>query len=44
MCLDAVRRPVRPREQGEDVVDLLAVVLRPGVRLLEQRALKGDAG
>ena len=36
MCLDAVRGPVGAGQQREDVVDLLGVVLRLGLRLLEQ--------
>lgn len=42
MCLDAVPGPVRTGQQREDVVDLLAVVLRLGARLLEQPALECD--
>ena len=42
--LDAVRRTVGPAEQGEDVVNLLAVILRLRARQLQQRLLQLETG
>jgi hypothetical protein len=42
--VQAAGRPVGTPQQGAQVVDLLAVVLRLGVRELEQRALQREPG